>query len=360
MVEKKLRTKNVFDKKYEFFNLTLIYLILGICFAGVRVFATFNLLEGLGDYEELVYSLIIQVGIMFGLAFFLYKTIQKRSAKEVFKDFKFVKISFKAVLICIGLGILLIFINIGFNSIYSFIISLFGYEPTTTTISSYALPLFLLTIFTSAILPGFCEEFANRGLVLRAFKNLSFTKIIVLSGFLFALMHMNIGQFGYAFIAGMLFAFTCLTTGSIFPGMIIHFMNNAIIEYLSFASVNNLFLGDFYTSISTLSLTTSYLSSVLIIFMILLTVVFLFGWLLYLLIKEVRGGKFKEIEKDLSKTFENSEEKPETLSVKIPLSNLGINLKAKYKPKFWEKIPLYSVIFLTGVVTLMTLIWSSL
>lgn len=363
MSETVLQTRNIFKRKNSsFFSATFTYLIIMAVFVGIRIFASFNLLSFLGDYEDLVYSLIIQVGVIFGLSLVLYKTFSKKKVKEIFKEFKFEKISLKAVLICVGLGFLVIFLNIAFNSIFDLILRLFGYSPASSTITSYALSAFLIAIFASAVLPAFCEEFANRGMLLSGLKKLGIKKAIVLSGLVFGLMHLNIGQFGYAFLIGMFFAFIFFATGSILPSIIIHFMNNAVSEYLTFARVNDLPLGNFYDQIQSLIQGGGYIPTILVIYLVLLTIIFLFAWLTYLLIKETRGKKLMKIGDDLAETLADQPEqlRPSILKIDIPISALGFNIKQTYFPSLKAKIPLYTTIFLGSVITLMTLIWNTL
>lgn len=355
------QTKNVFKRQTSpFFNSTMTYLIIMVVFIGIRIFAQFGLLNFLGDFEDLAYSLIIQVGIIFGLTFLCFKSFSKKSAKEIFREFRFKKISFKAVLICIGIGICLIFLNTAFNSIYSLILELFGYAPSSSSVTSYPLYLFLIAIFASAILPGFCEEFANRGMLLSGLKSLGMKKAIVISGLLFGLMHFNVGQFGYAFLVGMFFAFICIGTGSIIPGMIIHFLNNAIVEYLTFARVNDLPLGDFYGQVAGL-VNGDMLSSIAIIFIVMFAITFLFGWLTYLLVKEVRTKDIKNISSEIADNLSDADIKPSTpIKIDVPFKVMDCPMKAIYQPTLREKIPMLCAIFLGVVVTIMTLIWGCL
>ena len=319
----------------------------------------------LGEYSDLAYSILIQIVIIFGCSLLLFKGLTKKSLNQIFKDFHFTKISLKAVLISIGLGICIIFVNIAINSVYVWILSMFGYSPSSTSISSYSLTAFLLAIFASAILPAFCEEFANRGMLLSGLKKLGAKKAIILSGLLFGLMHLNVAQFGYAFVIGMYLGFICLATGSIIPGMIIHFMNNALNEYFTFANVNSLPLGDFYENLNALLTGGSFVHSILIIFFLLLTVIFVFAWLSYLLIKNTRRDKLKSLGKELSETIKEAteeqqtqEQAPQIFRINIPISALGIQTKQTLFPSLKQNIPIYCAIFLSAVITVMTLIWN--
>lgn len=354
--------QNIYKKKENpFFNATMIYLIIMIAFVGVRIFAQFGLLNFLGDFEDLAYSLIIQVGIIFGLTLVLYKMFTGKSVKVIFREFNFKPISLKAVLLCIGIGVCLIFFNTAFNSVYTMILQIFGYSPATSTITSYPLYLFLITLFASAVLPAFCEEFANRGMLLNGLKKLGYKKAIVISGLLFALMHLNVGQFGYAFIVGMFFAFICIATGSIVPGIIIHFLNNGIVEYFSFARVNNLPLGDYYAQFATLG-QGDFLSSIFLIFIALFAIMFLFAWFTYLLIKDCQTRKLKKIGNEICDNLSEADLKPEGGMLKINLSPkmMGMETKQTYFPPLKAKIPLYMALCLGAVITVMTLIWNAI
>lgn len=361
MDNQKVEFKNTIKKgQNPFFSATFTYLVVMFLFVCVRIAAYFDMFGALGEYANLAYSVLIQIGLIFGVSFLLYKTLTKKKAKQIFKDFNFHKLSLKGILISIGLGICILFINIAINSVYVWILSWVGYTPSSgTPITSYALSTFLIAIFASAVLPAFCEEFANRGMLLFGFKKLGYKKAIILSGLLFGLMHLNIAQFGYAFVIGMFLGFLCIATGSIIPGMIIHFMNNALNEYITFANVNGLFLGDFYSKLDNLISGDNFISSILIIFFLILIVVFFFCWLTYLLIKDTRKKKIQDLSKDLTKTLkEEKQTSPQTFRIDIPMSALGFQAKQTYFPTLKQNIPLYTAIFLSSVITIMTLIWN--
>lgn len=357
---KELQTVNVFKREQSpFFAATITYLIIMVVFVGLRIFAQANLLVGLGKFQDLVYSLIIQVGIIFGLCFLMFKTFSKKSARQIFADFKFRSISVKAVFLCIGLALCLLVFNTAFNSVFSMILSLFGYAPAGgAAITSYPLYLFLISLFASAVLPGFCEEFANRGMLLYGLRGLGIKKAILISGLLFGLMHFNVGQFGYAFLVGCFFAFVCIATGSIIPSMIMHFLNNAFVEYLSFANVNHLLFGDFYASVASL-VSGDFLSSVFLIFILLFVIMFLFAWLTYALIKECRQHHARKIGADICQSLNQSDIHVESIKIDMSMQKI-FQTKQMVFPTAKAKVPLAMCLCLGTIITLMTLIWNCL
>lgn len=84
-----------------------------------------------------------------------------------------------------------------------------------------------MAVFSIALMPAFCEEIAFRGVVYGGYrKNCRPVGAILMSGFLFGIMHGNINQFVYAFIIGISLALLAEATGSIWPTMLVHFLIN--------------------------------------------------------------------------------------------------------------------------------------
>lgn len=83
-----------------------------------------------------------------------------------------------------------------------------------------------LNLIIIALLPAVVEEFIFRGLILNGYKKRNPLKAIVLSAFLFGLIHMNINQFSYAFVIGFIFALLAYATGSLLPSIMAHFLIN--------------------------------------------------------------------------------------------------------------------------------------
>jgi len=85
----------------------------------------------------------------------------------------------------------------------------------------------LLAVF--ALLPAICEELAFRGFILSGFSRNGRTGVaIVFSALLFGVMHMIPQQVFNAFLLGMVLGLIALRSGSILPGVLFHFVNNAM------------------------------------------------------------------------------------------------------------------------------------
>lgn len=88
-------------------------------------------------------------------------------------------------------------------------------------------PVFLILLF-SALLPAIFEELTYRGVILSNYRYESYRTMIVMNGFLFALMHENLHQFLYAFVLGSFFTYLVLMTRSVYASMLAHLLFNGL------------------------------------------------------------------------------------------------------------------------------------
>jgi len=117
-----------------------------------------------------------------------------------------------------------------------------GDFPAATSISGL-----LFDVVYIAALPALVEEFALRGVVMQPLRKYGDTFAIMMSSLVFALMHGNLIQIPFAFIAGIAIGYLVIATGSIWTGVLIHFFNNlysVVISYL--LEVRPTFAQDFY------------------------------------------------------------------------------------------------------------------
>ena len=183
--------------------------------------------------NDYISSFLIQIMVMFAIPMLLYTLFVSKNFKQTFKDTGFKKISSRMIGITIILGIVLYFINNFVAQFFSSLISLFGYENLTqTTTVTFTYELLFREFLLSCILPGICEEFLHRGIMLFAGKKCGNTRyVLITSSILFGLMHLNINQFFYATILGFLMGYVAIVSDSIYPSIIIHFLNNFLNTY---------------------------------------------------------------------------------------------------------------------------------
>lgn len=237
-------------KKSLIFSCAIIYFFILFLFIGVRLI-TYNITFPVSDeVYDIVATSIIQIGILFLFPLILISIFQKQSPKKTFQLFGFGKISFLAIIYSFAIGFLCYFLNLSIASFFSGLIRAFGYEqaPTLTeTTKAYPIWLFFLNVLSVAILPAICEEITHRGLLLKGFYGLGIKRALIISSLLFGLLHLNINQFFYASILGLIIGGSAIISKNILPAIIIHFMNNFLSVFFNFSNANNLFGKDIYS-----------------------------------------------------------------------------------------------------------------
>ena len=86
----------------------------------------------------------------------------------------------------------------------------------------------VFAIITHAVMPAIFEEALFRLIPLRAMKGENWSKIIIYSALFFSLIHHSFFSMPYAFIAGAAFMLLDLACDSVWPSVVIHFLNNAV------------------------------------------------------------------------------------------------------------------------------------
>lgn len=318
-------------QKSKRYYIGLIYFIVLLALTFVRVLFGFSFVDKLSSNEiDVYYTVISQIICMGLIPFSLYLVLYLRKkesnngAEKLFKDFKFRSPGATILVLSVILGCLLFYMTMGISAIWATILRLLGFiAPISVgTIYTSKTSLVFWIIFT-AVLPGFFEEFSHRGLLINSRKDKSPNEAIVFSAILFATMHQNIQQTGYAVLGGLIMGLVFVITRSIFPTMIMHFTNNALSCLLSYAQQKTNF-NAVYASImgNPISILFILMSWVLAIF------------LLFFIIKTL----------------------DKHLAVKNNTKPIGLNLKFKFKFNK-EDIFLYGAFILSLSCTVFTYIW---
>lgn len=83
---------------------------------------------------------------------------------------------------------------------------------------------------------GICEEVLFRGTIQRGFEKIGVVKAILITSFLFGLMHLDFQKLLGTFLLGALIGFIVYRTDSLFAGMFAHFTNNSIAVVMAFGT----------------------------------------------------------------------------------------------------------------------------
>ena len=135
----------------------------------------------------------------------------------------------------VGLG-LMVLANL-VASILMNILSAFGLpRPTSIDTMDTTVLSLVLNLVSTAVLPALVEEMVFRGYILGALRPQGDGLAIVFSAVFFGLLHGNLLQIPFAFILGLIFGYLTVQTGSIWPAVLLHFLNNAFSVVLQYAA----------------------------------------------------------------------------------------------------------------------------
>ena len=241
-------------KKEKAFNsATFVYFLILVFFVALRLISSFGLLKVFGEFGDYFFTIIVQIVLLFGGAMLLCPKLKKQKFADAAREYCIKKPSWPVIGLSVVLGIVVFILNIFVSSAFNGLIGLFGFERSGgEVISSYSFSTLILDVIFTALLPAICEEVAHRGMLYRSMRPYGVGKAILISSLLFGLLHLNIEQFFYATIIGVVLAFITERTNSIIPAMIIHFMNNFLSTYRIFSAVNGLPFGKVSLLISSL------------------------------------------------------------------------------------------------------------
>lgn len=345
----------------KIFLINLIYYLCLLSVAIVFVLGYFDILN-----NSYLSTFLIQGITMLAMPIILYSLFVSKNIKKTFHDFGFKKITLTVLFYSTLLGFVLFFINNYVADIFYTILSLFGYDNSINVALSVNKGIGLEFLLT-AIVPGFCEEVLHRGMFLRGSQKQGYTRYgLLFSSILFGLAHLNIMQFFYAMILGGLMGLVVIVTDSIYPAMIIHFMNNALSIYFSYGVKYGWPLADLKYNIEVMIFSTNIFITIAMISGVILLLLYVYRILIKAIIKDNHKRTALSLAKDLKMEEMNYVEMQNKLNeIEIvleqtqPKESISIT-DTNPTLKFTDKVFLYSSIILGSLITICSFIWGIL
>lgn len=345
----------------KIFIINLIYYLCMLGVASVFILGYFDIIT-----NAYISTFLIQGVVMFGLPVILYSVFVSKNVKTTFKDFGFKKISFMVLIYSVLLGFVLFFINNYVADIFYTLLAIFGYDNSINVALSVNNTIgieFLLT----AIIPGICEEILHRGMYMRGSAKQGYTRYgLIFSSLLFGLMHLNIQQFFYASILGGLMGIVVIVADSIYPAMIIHFMNNGLSIYFSYGAEYNWPLADLKYTIESMIFSNNLIICIALLCGLIMLLLALYRMLLQAISKQNHKQMAINLAKDLKMDDMDYVEMQNKLNeIEVVLEQTAANqpqtiANTATALKFTDKIFLYSSIILGALITISSFIWGML
>ncbi len=331
------------------FKTSMIFFITTVWLLLMRIVIPF---VNIGDYlNDWLFSFLTQVVGMGLIPFLLYRFWVKEDPFEGF----YLKRKIRPIIyvFAVAVGILLSFLVPALSGIWTTVLRLIGYSQgnvagTVYPLGDIAWVILAMELFTSSVLPGIFEEINFRGLGMQMFSEVEDDrKKILLLAILFAFGHQFILQTGYTFVAGFVIAFLIVKTRSVVPGMIIHFVNNAVAVFSQFSSQRTGVFSGFREGVYSVFFKNIF---VLLVYIAVLGIIL--AVLLWLI------GKFSQSE-ELRKEKEDEYYYPnKTQYVDDIFGDLTIVREtAKAGVRWYEYAPLYGAAVIMIVSTIFTFVW---
>ena len=224
--------KNILKKMGNCFGIAIIlYVVLSTVFSLAilllsEFFPVFNLLyeNEFANYAYSVVGSILYIGVPFGI---VYLVLQKKKIAGVL-PFGTVYNGKAAVYLTMATIPAMILSSIVVNAISLVIQSLLGIEFTSglEDLQITGVGGFVIGVISMAIVPAIIEEFSIRGVVMQPLRRYGDGFAIVASAFIFSIMHGNMAQIPYTVVGGIYLGYLAIATGSIWPSIIVHLINN--------------------------------------------------------------------------------------------------------------------------------------
>lgn len=214
------------------------FVLIGVFSRFSHAFDIFGMAIGLSDalvyqIESIIYTLTVGF-----LPYLVYAKLTRMSLGEL----SFNPISPSVTLACTGIALA---ISLAGSTLASVLLQFFaswGMMPPEFPASPTGGVAMLFDIFTTVLLAPVIEEIIYRGFILGSLRRCGDAVAIIVSALLFGLEHGNMAQLPYAFIYGLVLAYFVVKTNSLYTGIFLHVVNNALAvltDYL-FRNLNDL------------------------------------------------------------------------------------------------------------------------
>lgn len=173
-----------------------------------------RLLEGMNIYQNFAVSQLI-----FLLPVLIYILCCRG---EILGELQIRWLGLSEILMVLLLGILLLPVVTWINLISM----MFAQNYVASTLAETESSALALNFLYVALIPAVSEEFMFRGVFFHGYRGAGIWKAALCSGLCFGLMHLNLNQFCYAFVLGVILAILVEATGSLFSSMLVHMVIN--------------------------------------------------------------------------------------------------------------------------------------
>ena len=219
-------------KNERTFRAYFVYFVSMLCLVLLRAASALGWLDSISAKigSSVAFSLFAQcfsMGLVPLTLYFALLTKRGSRLKTLKTDFRLNGIRARNVPEILVITFATIYVTTCISAVWQGALGLIGFRSGGTSGgTSRGISFVILPPFLVAVLPAIFEELTNRGVLGAAEKNEK--EYILFSALLFALMHQNVTQTGYTFVAGLVMAALGFYTNGIWASVFFHVMNNFI------------------------------------------------------------------------------------------------------------------------------------
>ena len=133
----------------------------------------------------------------------------------------------KGFALFLALGLSCMPLSCAASSLWEKLLSFFEIEPSAVE-APQGLFATVIFIVAHALLAPILEELLFRFLILERLRRYGDVFAVIVSAFLFMVLHASFSSMAYSFVSGVVFGLVAVLTGSVLCPMILHLVNNAI------------------------------------------------------------------------------------------------------------------------------------
>ncbi|WP_434640290.1 lysostaphin resistance A-like protein [Thermoanaerobacterium thermosaccharolyticum] len=185
--------------------------------------------------KSLYIGLIITEFVIVLLPVILFLLFKKYDLKYVLR---FNKLESKHIFLIISIMICGMFVSSFFSILTNYFLSKFGKIPIPPISAASDIEGLIKQILIVSGSAALCEEILTRGLILRSYELRGSIKAVVISGLMFAVLHLNVQNFLSVVFLGCLLGYLVHRTDSIYASMLGHFTNNTLVLVIQYVSYN--------------------------------------------------------------------------------------------------------------------------
>ena len=206
---------------------------------------------------DLIFTLPMQLIALVAVPVLFYVFLLKKNVREIFEFSNFKPTKWYNLVLAVPIGLCCHIVTLFVTTVWQNMLIMLGFNHGSSYMpEQFSAGFFITQLILTGILPAFCEEFFNRGGLLSTVRgSFPLYATVVIMGIEFGLFHQYITQVFYTALFGGFMAYLCLKLKSVWPCVIIHFVNNTFSVINSHFSEYGIMGGGLYGMINDVAAT---------------------------------------------------------------------------------------------------------